>query len=150
MFSISAAYVIACNRTFDTSLENGVISPMSTQGQFTKRFFRSIEEFDSQIEKSLDGCMPTKLSKDQKPYGKRNEFPIGTVAAVSSNGQVAYLVAICSLNEHKVASSSTENILDALPATWEFIRTKGEMGPLCCPILGSAFSRVSATREHLN
>lgn len=149
MFSVPAAYVIGCNRTFDTSINDGIISTNSTQGQFMTRFCPSQRDLDAQIEANLDLDSATTLTRQKKPFGKLREFPIGTVASVSFNGKLAYLVAISSLNEHKVCFSSTADILDALPMAWEFIRTKGTLGPLCCPILGSAFSRVRATREEL-
>ena len=150
MFSVPAAFIIPCNRTFDTSLEDGIISPESTQGQFTKLFFSdSRNELDGQIDMSVGSTKGNTLDKNNKPYGKQIEFPVGTVAKVSSSGQIAYLVAIGSLNEYKSTSASTEDILDALPMTWEFIRTRGELGSLCCPILGSGFSRAAATREEL-
>lgn len=150
MFSVPAAFIIPCNRTFDTSLEDGIISPESTQGQFTQLFFpNSRDELDGQIRISVGSREGTTLDRNNKPYGNQIEFPIGTVAEVSSSGKTAYLVAISSLNEYKKATASTEDILDALPAIWEFIRTRGEFVPLCCPILGSKFSRVKATREDL-
>ena len=149
MFDVSAGFVIACNTTFDTNIEDGTISPNSTQGQFTKRFFDSREEIDKQIRTSLNNTAATKLSKGEKPYGKQTIYPIGTVTAVSGGSQKAYLVAITTLNEHKVASATIEDVLDALPATWEYIRTRGELGALCCPILGAGYSRVDATREDL-
>ena len=149
MFNVSAGFVIACNTTFDTNIEDGTISPKSTQGQFTKQFFDSREEIDKQIRTSLNNTAATKLPKGEKPYGKQIIYPIGTVAAVSGGSQKAYLVAITTLNEHKVASATIEDVLDALPATWEYIRTRGELGPLCCPILGAGYSRVDATREDL-
>ncbi len=150
MFSVPAAFIIPCNRTFDTSLEDRIISPKSTQGQFTQLFFaNSRDELDKKICMSIDSTEGTTLDRNNKPYGKQIEFPIGTVAEVSSGEKIAYLVAISSLNEHKKAIASTEDILDALPAIWEFIRTRGEFVPLCCPILGSKFSRVKATREDL-
>lgn len=150
MFSVPAAFIIPCNRTFDTSLEDKIISPKSTQGQFTQLFFaNSRDELDRQICISIDSTEGTTLDRNNKPYGNQIEFPIGTVAEVSSGGKIAYLVAISSLNEYKKAIASTEDILDALPEIWEFIRTRGEFVPLCCPILGSKFSRVKATREDL-
>ena len=150
MFSVRASYVIACNRTFDTSLEDGIISPESTQGQFTKRFYAdSRGELDSQICRSVDTSKGIQLDRNDKPYGKRIQFPVGTIAKVSRSDQTAYLVAISSLNLHRTASASTEDLLDALPRTWEYIRSRGDLGPVCCPILGSGFSRVRATREDL-
>ena len=149
MFRIQAAFVIPCNRTFDTSLEDDIISPKSTQGQFTKHFFSgSLNQLDDQICMNLDSNQGTTLNIN-KPYGKQIEFPVGTVVAVSSREQIAYLVAIASLNEYKRASASIEDILDALPMTWEFIRTRGELGSLCCPIIGTGFSRLAVTREDL-
>ena len=152
MFEVQASYLIASNRTFDTSLEDGTISLKSTQGQFTQRFFPNrVDELNRQIADQLEEVDGEQLEATKKPYGMRVEYPIGTTVAVSSGAQRGYFFALSSLNEERVAGASMEDVLDALPAIWEFIRRKGknQIGPLCCPVLGSGFSRINATREDL-
>ena len=149
VLSLEGALVVGSNTTFDTSIEDGTISTLSVQGQFTRRFFDSVNELDRQINDSLENT-PFGNRTEDKPYGKRREYAIGTVASVSSSGKRAYMVAISSLNSNRVASTNRdEDVLDALPCLWEFVRSKGGLDPLCCPILGSGFSRVKAPREQL-
>ena len=151
MFAQDSALIIGSNMTFDTSMENETIHESSTQGQFTKRFYQSIDLLDLELHESLTGSPFRELSEAEKPYGKRQEYEVGTVAAVKGGGKRAYFVAIAKMNEHGNASAGQQDILDALPRLWEFIRTRGGLDPLCCPILGSGFSRVTPamTKEEL-
>lgn len=148
LFSVKGGLVIASNTTFDTSIEDGTISEDSVQGQFTQRVAHSVVELDNQIAASL---AETRFESraESKHYGKVREYPIGTVASVTFSGIRGYLVAIASLNADRVASTSRERVLSALPFLWEFIRSKGTFEPLCCPILGSGFSRLNTPREEL-
>ena len=148
VLSLGGALVVGSNTTFDTSIEDGTISDASVQGQFTRRFVDSVDELDRQIAGSLGNTAFKNRTKD-KPYGKHREYAIGTVASLSSSGKRAYMVAIASLNSYRVASTNREDVLDALPCLWEFVRNRGGLEPLCCPILGSGFSRVKTPREEL-
>lgn len=149
VLSLEGALVVGSNTTFDTSIEDGTISVASVQGQFTRRFFDSVNALNRKIDRSLENTQFENRTEEDKPYGKRREYAIGTVASVSSLSKQAYMVAIASLNSHRVASTNREDVLNALPCLWEFIQSKGGLDPLCCPILGSGFSRVKAPREEL-
>ena len=148
LFSVKGGLVIGSNTTFDTSIEDGTISEDSVQGQFTQRVVHSVVELDNQIEASL---AETRFESraENKQYGKVREYPIGTVASVTFSGVRGYLVAIATLNSGRVASTSRERVLSSLPFLWEFIRSRGTFEPLCCPILGSGFSRLNTPREEL-
>jgi len=150
MFSLPYAFIIGSNTTFDTTIEDNTISSKSVQGQFTKKFCSSINLLDKLLEDSLSG-VPIKAikNKTEKPFGKLKEYDLGTVAPIEINGKKAYFVAIAIFNQHKVASVEREDFLDLLPKMWDGIRNKGGFEPLCCPILGSGFSRLNMTREEL-
>lgn len=149
MFNVKARYIIGTNRTYDTSFEDGVVLPESTQGQFIQLFCASLKQVEAQIDASLEGIWFEKLERRQKNYGKRKLYPVGTVARIEGQNRIAYLLAFQMLNEYKVASAEVEDIRAALVAVWEYIRTRGDISPVCCGILGSAFSRTKATREDL-
>lgn len=151
MFSIkNVAFVIGSNTTFDTALDDGTIAETSVQGKATKRFYPgALDRLDADIANSLTGIPSQALDRESKPYGKQAAYPIGTVACVSAGQARLYLVAIASLNEHRVARSSRKNVSDALPLLWESIRTRGGLDSLAVPVLGSGLSRVDATREEL-
>ncbi len=148
LFALKGALVVGSNTTFDTSIEDDTISRASIQGEFTERLADTVAELDRKIERSLQGT-PFRDRTEDKTYGKRKEYPVGTVASVKCSGRRGYLVAIASLNAERVAATKLEDVLGALPFLWEFIRNSGSLEPLCCPVLGSGLSRLNATREEL-
>lgn len=150
LFSSNGALIIGSNSTFDTAIEDKTISAESIQGQFTSRYCRSITELDQKLEIALkSGNSICVLQKVDKAYGKTDEYELGTVAPIEINGKKAYFVAIAKLNEHRVAYTDRNDFLDSLPKMWACIRDRGGFEPLCCPILGSGFSRLNLTREEL-
>lgn len=149
IFDTNETIVLGTNTTFDTTMEDGTISPRSVQGQFTSKYCSSVNELDGKLSTALLGITPKLLSDSEKPYGKTNQYPIGTVTQVGCLSRKAYFVAIAHMNKTKAAQSNTQNILDALPELWEFIRTHGEPENICIPIIGSVFARVKATKEIL-
>ena len=149
LFQQDGAVVVAAPTSFDTSLEDGTIDERSIQGQYTKRYCDSLENLNRQIEASLKGVRFEIRDEVDKPYGSRRQYPVGTVAPISFKGKQAYFVAIATLNEHKNAFLTRDELLDALPALWENIRRRGNMSPIDIPIIESGFSRLNATREEL-
>ena len=141
--------VLGSNTTFDTSIEDGTISEKSVQGQYTTTYCDELANLDRQIQDSLKDVDYEARDRATKPYGKLAEYEIGTVSSAVCKGKRAYFVAIASLNANRVASATKDEILDALPRIWEFIRTKGGVDPIAMPILGSGLARVAATREEL-
>ena len=149
LFEQAGTLVVSSNTTFDTAMEDGTISKTSTQGQYTTRFCAPLEDLDRQIAARLDREPFKSLTPNIKPYGKTKAYPIGTVAPVTCGGKSAYFVAIARLNANRNASADREDILDALPKLWEFVRTRGDLAPIAMPIVGTGFARVAATREEL-
>jgi hypothetical protein len=150
LFSLkNVTYVVSTNTTFDTAMDDGTIHPSSVQGQFTKKFVLSRDQLDRDIAHSLQGLSSEPLSNEDKPYGKLQRYEVGTVASVLAQTTQAHLVAIATLNAHRVAQATARQVADALPRLWEHVRTRGNLDILCCPILGSGFSRLNATREAL-
>ena len=149
LFKQQGAVVVAAPTSFDTTMEDGTIDIKSAQGQYTHLYCDSMENLDIQIITSLEGIEFEERDAADKPYGIQRRYPVGTVASVVFSNKQAYFVAIGTLNAHRTASATRNELLDALPALWENIRTRGSMGPISVPILGSGFSRLNATREEL-
>ena len=144
----SGAVIIGSNATFDTSIEDGSISESSVQGQFTERHFRgAVGELDESLRRSLLGVKPAlEHTSDSKSFGKMSEFDLGTIAKVEASDTTGYFVAISRLNANKVAESTLPEYLDALPAMWEGIRTRGGQEDLVCPVLGTGLTRLPLNR----
>lgn len=150
MFKCKGAYIIGCNSTFDTSMEDGTISKKSIQGQFTELFCDSVSELDQKLKHRLRGLpVAEELSDEDKPYGNKNRYNMGTTLPIESSGNKAYFVAIATLNRHGVASVKQTDLLEALPIMWNQIRSKGNNEDILCPILGSRFARLNLDRTRL-
>ena len=149
LFEQDGAVVVPAPTSFDTEMDDGTIDIMSVQGQYTFRFCDSLENLNQQIEKALEGIEFTERDVADKPFGSRKKYEVGTIAPVKCRKKKAYFVAIATLNAHRIASATRNDLLDALPALWENIRTRGGMEPINVPVLGSGFSRLYAKREEL-
>ena len=151
LFTPEGAAVVAAPTSFDTSMEDGTIDRQSAQGQYTTRFCDSIHNLDHQIQAALDGLDYEECSESEKPYGNQQLYPVGTVAPVIFQNKRAYFVAVATLNRHRVAHATRNDLLDALPKLWDTLLTRGGMEPINVPVLGSGFSRLdaNATREEL-
>lgn len=145
-FSVPGAKIIGSNTTFDTDLANGLINSKSIQGQFTARNYSSVGHIDFDIQVALKDRVSTVV--EGKP-GKKEVFPVGTVAKLSPKEDIAYLVAIADLNANGVARASMDDLQTALPALWEYIANAGTIDALVIPVLGSGFSRIPQKREEL-
>ena len=150
IFWLRGAIVVGCNTTFDTKMADGTISEHSVQGQFTMRYFQRyynrIMELDRQIDSLLARDISAYRDDVSKPFGKRKEYSMGTVAPIESGYRKGYFAAIARINEHRVAEVDEIEFLDALPIMWSQIRNRGGKEDLLCPILGSGYSRLNLTR----
>jgi hypothetical protein len=149
VLSLSDPLIVASNRTFDTSLEEGIVSAESLQGQVTNLCFPSVPSLDSQIEASLESERSIECDRMTKSRGKLKLYDLGSVASVKSSNRQFYFLALATLNAHGNAHVSVDDLLDSFPRLWEYIRTRGEFTPLIVPILGSGRSRVRATRDQI-
>jgi hypothetical protein len=147
IFHFNGAYIVGSNTTFDTELGNGLISEKSIQGQFTEKYYGDVKHLDVDLDDALKNENFTEITTEKR--GKKKEYVIGTVAKLANKNVEAYFLAIASLNEHGVASSSFENIKVSLSCVWNYIANRGGINPLVIPILGSGFSRIEVPRDQI-
>lgn len=146
VFAYPGALVVGSNTTFDTAISRQLISDLSVQGQFTRRYYADAANLDLEVSKELAGVASAALPGPR--VGKAAEYEVGTVVRVSPQGRpTAYLVAIARLNEHGNARGTSEDLRRALPKLWTFIANRGTKERLVMPILGTGFSRVSPQRD---
>lgn len=150
LFDSNGAIIAGCNTTFDISVSDGVISEKSVQGQYLMKYFRNEKELKDLVASALNGFSPIGTrTRDDKPYGNREEYEIGTTVALTHGPRNAFFVAISRLNKHRTAESNDQEYLDALPRMWSAIRSRGGLDNLDCPIIGSGFARLKLNREEL-
>lgn len=146
IFSVKAAYVISTNTSFDTTINERLISNQSLQGAFTEKFYDKTEHLDGDLDQTLEHETSTG-SRTSKVGGKSKLYAIGTVAKVAPKGRTAYLLAISELNEHGVAESSFEAVKTALAALWNFVSSKGGYDALAIPVIGTGHGRINTPRD---
>jgi hypothetical protein len=148
LFDGSEVLVIGTNRTFDTELKDELISPRSIQGQFTKRYYNSVQHLDAELDAQLRDEPHVVLTQNEKRVGKLRQFEMGTVAKVNVATRTTYLVAMATMNAHGVANCSIDDLRASLVGLWQHIADKGGGLPrLRVPVLGTGFGKLKAPRQ---
>lgn len=139
--------VISTNTTFDTDIATGLISPESLQGQLAFRYFNSnTADMDRQIEESLKGIDAVDHPTGK---GKKKRYPVGTTAKLQAHGKTFFFVAMSELNDEGNARSSVRMIDDAAEALWSYITSRGELGDIAIPVMGTGRGRVQLSRTKM-
>jgi hypothetical protein len=139
--------IIGSNDVFDTELGD-IISPASIQGQFQLKFFPQQEKLDQAISEALAGVTP-KID-ERKVRGKKERYPIGTVAMVEAKGNRYFLVAYTKMRHPEMrVESDICKLSAALNDCWEAIRARGQREPIHMGIVGSSLARIGLSRALL-
>lgn len=139
--------IISTNTTFDTDITNGLIAPSSLQGQFLLKYFQgNFSELDRQINESLKG---EQSATDENRKGKKEVYKIGTVARIKASGQNFYFLAMSELNQHGTARSTLKMIDESLESLWRYMASRGELGDIVMPVLGTGRGRVNISRKKM-
>lgn len=147
IFEVPGEVIVSTSSTFDTDMTSGLISVNSLQGQLATKYFNGqTTEIDRQIGISLANENFT--INDKRP-GKKNEYPIGTVARVSSHSKNFYLVAMSHMEENRNARSDLKMIDDALEKLWVNLASKAEVGDVVMPLMGTGRGRVAYPRKKM-
>jgi Domain of unknown function (DUF6430) len=145
IFKEKGAKIISLNTTFDTDVDNGIIAEDSLQGQFTRKFYNSVQDFDKELNvQILEHSVIEEVNS--KKRGKTKRYELGTVIQVRPRGQLFYLVAIADFNEQGVAQSSFDTLKVCLRKTWKYIGQCGETDPIIIPLMGSGRARLTTKR----
>ncbi|UQO50888.1 macro domain-containing protein [Burkholderia cepacia] len=147
LFSGDTSVIVGCNTSFDTDMSGNLISRKSVQGQYTTRYFDSVNHLDAEINDSLRNIAPE--STNQNKPGKVNIYPIGTTVTLRARNRTAYFCAISRMNAQGNAESSFEDIKSCLPKLWEYITAAGDHGNIAIPVLGTGFSRLPNPRAEI-
>lgn len=147
LFKIPGEVIISTSSTFDTDMSSGLIAVTSLQGQLATNYFNGqTTEIDRQIEVSL---LREQFTINEKRPGKKQEYPIGTVARVSSSSKNFYLVAMSHMDENGNASSDLKMIDEALEKLWANLASKAEIGDIVMPLMGTGRGRVAYPRKKM-
>lgn len=138
LFDVSGATMISTNTSFESDVAGGRIAVDSLQGQFTARYFTGNQtELIAKIQEGLSKLRIT------SPY------PMGTVIPINTHGKTFYFTAMADLNEHGNASTSVDNVKQALKGLWNHVREVGELQELAIPLIGTGRGRVKMSRKKM-
>ena len=147
LFKIPGEVIISTSSTFDTDMASGLIAVSSLQGQLATNYFNGqTTEIDRQIELSL--ANESFIVNEKRP-GKKKEYPIGTVARVSSQSKNFYLVAMAHMDETRNANSNLKMVDEALEKLWVNLASKAEVGDIVMPLIGTGRGRVAYPRKKM-
>ena len=147
IFSLNGETVVSSNTTFDTSISGGLIAANSLQGQLALSYFNgNTEEIDRQINLSIKG---TEYHINNERPGKKEEYPIGTTAKVSSHGKNFYLVAMSYMGTDGNAVSNIKMVEEALESLWTNLASKAELGDIIIPLIGTGRGRIPLPRKKM-
>jgi hypothetical protein len=142
--------VVGSNDTFDTQLDDGVISAKSVQGQLLERIFAGDRaELDRRITESLANV--TSEPDRAKAFGKTDRFEIGTVARVRNGGTRYFLTALArmSADQPPRVQSTIELLQISLARLWPAVDAAGQREAVHVPVLGSNLARLKVSRTLL-
>ncbi|MFJ2264277.1 macro domain-containing protein [Streptomyces sp. NPDC087844] len=145
LFTENCDLVIGFTDLYDTSTEGGdIISPESVQAQFLKSIYSDqVTELDEDLHTALSAHTVSHVEAElTKPRGKRERYPIGTVAVLSKGTARHYCVAYSRMSNNLVARSSVNDLWQSLSSTWSAISEHSHLNSVAIPILGSDLARV--------
>jgi hypothetical protein len=138
-------YVVACNRTFDTTY-SVFVSHKSFQGRVQDKYYPDLG--------ALDGCMDVELKDyegvkidDGRRNSKQIQYEPGAVVKTTvHDGRNIYWVALACSSPGGAASCSMNDLRRSLQGLWDYIAEKGNKTTLVMPIIGSGRSGLNESR----
>ncbi|QPP08338.1 hypothetical protein G4Z16_20225 [Streptomyces bathyalis] len=153
LFTEESDRIIGFTDVFDTSVAGReIIHPRSVQGQLLQRVFNgNVTSLDTALQESLqDASILRSETEVGKPQGKRDRYPLGTVAVIGSEPYKYYCVAYSHMSNDLTARSSVDHLWQSLDSTWSAVVSHGNLDPVAVPVLGSDLARIgSLDRESL-
>ena len=133
--------VIGTSDTFDTELGE-IINANSLQGQLLTKVYQSDKNtLDLDINNALKDVIA--VVDSTKSYGKKERYPIGTVASVQRNNNRYFLLAFNKmLSNKKQVTTDIGEFWASLSQCWDSIRGNGHHGDVHVPIIGTKFART--------
>ena len=141
---------ISVNTYFDTIVDNIIIAESTTHGQFIKKFFGGNEaELEQKLQEALKPYAEKKVEMPSRPKGRKEYYPIGTIAKIEKNDRIFYLVAMSHFNEDNRSVCTIKDYFTVIETVLEYA-DKNHKGKLVnLPLFGSGLSRLNRSKMDL-
>ncbi|GAB4093020.1 macro domain-containing protein [Flaviaesturariibacter terrae] len=137
--------VIGSSDFFDFSFNQ--TTGVSVKSQLISRLFNNDVDFiNNQIDKSLEGKDHIALWEENKPFGRKFRYPVGTVAVLQHPQKRVFVVVLTKLSyQGKEKQTQSDPILlnQALNGLWEKIGIEGRKKKFSIPVLGAGLGNVN-------
>ncbi|MDL2260798.1 DUF6430 domain-containing protein [Methanimicrococcus sp. OttesenSCG-928-J09] len=134
--------VIPVNLFFDTEVDDKLISSHSIHGQFVNNIFKKdISELDNLISDSLNKQKLNPEKKD-RTHGKSFSYPPGTIAEITKDNHIYYLLALTDFDSNNIASCKLSDYYSVILSLIEYFNINGQGRDIAIPLLGSGLSRL--------
>lgn len=130
--------VIAFNEYFDTKVDEKIIASNSLNGKFINRYNDKIEEIEQAISNDLLLKNRIVSENENRLYGKKIKFKLGTVVPYKN----FLLVAFSHFDENNRAYLSMTDLLSCLIDLWNEIDRVYAGRTVILPLLGSGITRL--------
>lgn len=140
LFEQETNLVIGMCTTFDTEVPH-IISDRSVQSQFlTSVYNGDVSALDEELDDALAAVSP--VGTIVKP-GKRDRYPLGTVASIRHQRRFYFCLAYTEMNERNEARAAIDGIWQSMDSLWREIRALSNGDPVAMPVVGGGQARVS-------
>lgn len=145
LFDQDTHIAVGFSDTFDTSTAgNRIISDASLQGQLLQRRFGGDQAaFDEQLMVALASVKPAAIeNRCDKPYGKLQRYPLGTVAVLGAPRRLVFAVAYGRMSNELIVRGTADELWHCYTKLWEAVYRQGQRGDLSVPLMGAGLARV--------
>ncbi|WP_240509720.1 macro domain-containing protein [Streptomyces malaysiense] len=131
--------------TFDTLSAGGrVINDDTVQAQLLdRRYGGDTPRLDAELTAALTSAQPVaREERADKPLGKLDRYPIGTVAVLGARPRLVFGVAYSRIGNDYVAASGVEDLWRGLGGLWDALRAHAQLERVAMPLVGSGLARL--------
>ncbi|MEW1774560.1 macro domain-containing protein [Streptomyces sp. NPDC086777] len=145
LFDQQAHLVVGFCDTFDTLSAGGrVINGDSVQAQLLdRRYGGDVDRLDAELAAALAAAEPVaREERADKPLGKLDRYPVGTVAVLGTRPRLVFGVAYSRIGNDYVAASGVEDLWRGLAGLWDALRAHAQLERVVMPLTGSGLARL--------
>ena len=146
LFATTGNVAIGCSDCYDTEAP-GSVDPKSLIAQLVKRSYGGLPDaLDQLISRSLTANRLAGSADPRIERGKKERFPIGTVAVVNEGSRKVFLTVFSKARPDKTTDTTQEELWLSLSELWKVVRREGGLEPIAVPVWGSGMAKFHAAR----
>lgn len=145
LFDQDSHIAVGFSDTFDTSITgNRIISDASLQGQLLlRRFGGDQAALDTQLAVALASVRPEAVAnRCDKPEGKLQRYPLGTVAVLGPPRRLIFAVAYGRMSDDLIVRGTADELWHCYTQLWAAVDRHGQRRTLSVPLMGAGLARI--------